>query len=270
MAYNKETGMYEGYIYKIYNDVNDKVYIGQTITNIDKRYRTHISNSQKDNCIVIDKAINKYGKDHFNCDEVVRVQNNNENILKYELDELERFYINLYDSISTGYNIDAGGKSSTSFKKKVYKYNKDGELLYIYNSITEAANLMNGSESSIASVCKGINITAYDFIWRFEGDDFYKYATSIKNNQNRTLDDKIKLGMLTGRFKGKTVNCYTLDGIFVKSYISLSDAANDVGLANGYNITNVCKGKRNCAGGYKWFYANDESQPDKTKIIKAS
>ena len=30
MSYNKETGMYEGYIYKIVNDINDKVYIGHT------------------------------------------------------------------------------------------------------------------------------------------------------------------------------------------------------------------------------------------------
>lgn len=34
MAYNKETGMYEGYIYKIINNINNKAYIGQTITTI--------------------------------------------------------------------------------------------------------------------------------------------------------------------------------------------------------------------------------------------
>ena len=40
--YNKETDMYEGYIYKISNNVNDKVYIGQTIETIEKRFKDHI------------------------------------------------------------------------------------------------------------------------------------------------------------------------------------------------------------------------------------
>ena len=34
MAYNQETGLYEGFIYKITNDINDKVYIGQTILHL--------------------------------------------------------------------------------------------------------------------------------------------------------------------------------------------------------------------------------------------
>lgn len=32
--YNKETGMYEGYIYQIYNPFNMKSYIGQTTRTI--------------------------------------------------------------------------------------------------------------------------------------------------------------------------------------------------------------------------------------------
>lgn len=43
MSFNKETGMYEGYIYKIINDINDKVYIGQTITTIAERWHGHMS-----------------------------------------------------------------------------------------------------------------------------------------------------------------------------------------------------------------------------------
>lgn len=32
MSYNKETGMYEGYIYLATNVINNKKYVGQTIT----------------------------------------------------------------------------------------------------------------------------------------------------------------------------------------------------------------------------------------------
>ena len=43
MAYNKETGMWEGYIYVITNSVNRKQYVGQTITTVEHRFKQHIS-----------------------------------------------------------------------------------------------------------------------------------------------------------------------------------------------------------------------------------
>ena len=42
MSFNKETNMYEGFIYKIYNDVNSKIYIGQTTTSIKERWHGHM------------------------------------------------------------------------------------------------------------------------------------------------------------------------------------------------------------------------------------
>ena len=66
MAYNKETGMYEGYIYKIYNDVNDKIYIGQTIRTIEHRFCQHIYDSKnEDRNYPLYCAMRKYGKEHF-------------------------------------------------------------------------------------------------------------------------------------------------------------------------------------------------------------
>ena len=61
MAYNKESGMYEGYIYKIYNDVNDKVYIGQTTRSIKKRWAAYKCNvkNRTDN-LAIHNAMRKY------------------------------------------------------------------------------------------------------------------------------------------------------------------------------------------------------------------
>lgn len=42
MAYNKETGMYEGWIYIILNDIDPElVYIGQTSNTPEKRWVGH-------------------------------------------------------------------------------------------------------------------------------------------------------------------------------------------------------------------------------------
>jgi hypothetical protein len=51
------------------------------------------------------------------------------------------------------------------------------------------------------------------------------------------------------------------------SYSSIEDAGKAVGLKNSYNITLVCRGKRNKAGGYKWFYADDIMQPNQNMIV---
>ena len=49
-------------IYIIKNDINDKVYIGQSI-NSEERFKSHCKGAY-DNSI-IDRAIAKYGKQHF-------------------------------------------------------------------------------------------------------------------------------------------------------------------------------------------------------------
>ena len=71
MSFNKETGMYEGYIYKIINDVNDKVYIGQTVRTIETRWIQHKSSTKtKSDNLAIHNAMNKYGIENFDIYEI--------------------------------------------------------------------------------------------------------------------------------------------------------------------------------------------------------
>lgn len=58
------------YIYKIINQVNGKIYVGQTRKTIDQRMNEHItasfSNSEKkDYNFLLHKAIRKYGSSNF-------------------------------------------------------------------------------------------------------------------------------------------------------------------------------------------------------------
>lgn len=64
MAYNKETGMYEGFIYKIWNDVDDVFYIGRTYRTIEKRWKEHCDYSINHNTDLYE-SIRDIGLNHF-------------------------------------------------------------------------------------------------------------------------------------------------------------------------------------------------------------
>ena len=66
------------------------------------------------------------------------------------------------------------------------------------------------------------------------------------------------------------VNQYDLKNNYLNTFNSITDATNSIGKAK--TTTNICamlKGKQSTAYGYKWYYADDVNQPDKTKIIDA-
>ena len=96
-----------GYIYKITNTLNDKVYIGQTIKTVQKRFTQHKNNSNKEyfSQIVLYKAFKKYGIENFICEEIEEVPND-------KLDEREKYWIEYYDSYFNGYNSTLGGRAT--------------------------------------------------------------------------------------------------------------------------------------------------------------
>jgi hypothetical protein len=57
-----------------------------------------------------------------------------------------------------------------------------------------------------------------------------------------------------GKGSRRKINQYTMDGIFVKQWPSISSASKSVNGSSG-NITITCQGKNHYAYGYKWKYA---------------
>ena len=94
-----------GKIYLITNDVNDRVYIGQTKRSIEKRFREHATQTEAKRNIVLARAMQKYGAEKFHIDllqDGIRTRE--------ELDAAEIYYINLYGSrVPKGYNVAEGG-----------------------------------------------------------------------------------------------------------------------------------------------------------------
>lgn len=99
--------MTTGFIYKVVNNVNGKVYIGQTIQSVRDRWYRHCSNakclSEKEKSMKIKRAILKYGKENFS---VVTLEECAENLLN----DREKYYINYFDSYNKGYNSTLGGQ----------------------------------------------------------------------------------------------------------------------------------------------------------------
>lgn len=98
-------------IYKITNIVTGKCYIGQAV-DIRARLMDHILFS-KYKSHVIYKAINKYGIDNFDCRiiTIINTFGKTQDEIKKELNFLECFYIDLYNSYKNGYNMTPGGDS---------------------------------------------------------------------------------------------------------------------------------------------------------------
>lgn len=94
----------DGYcIYIINNIVNNKIYIGQT-KSFRKRKTQHMLATGKDNYMIVDRAINRHGKDKFEMDLIEYC-----NSFK-DMNDAEEFWIAYYKSIGAElYNIKKGG-----------------------------------------------------------------------------------------------------------------------------------------------------------------
>ena len=120
---NKQCGIYE-----IFNIINGKSYVGQS-TNITQRLSKHKSELRhnKHQNLHLQNAWNKYGEHSFLF-----------NILEYcnidELDDIERYYINIWNLTNNqyGYNVESGGNLnktlSTETKRKLSEAHKGKTL----------------------------------------------------------------------------------------------------------------------------------------------
>lgn len=88
-----------GVVYLIFNKVNGKMYVGQTIKTVNHRFKEH---SRQDS--LIGRAIRKYGHKNFRCEILKRCYS------KVELDAWEKFFIAVLRCKSPfGYNLTDGG-----------------------------------------------------------------------------------------------------------------------------------------------------------------
>jgi group I intron endonuclease len=103
-----------GYIYKITNKIDQKVYVGQTSRDLELRWREH--KKKRSNCKYLKHAFEKHGIENFKFDLICVSFDEN-------LNSLEEEYIKKFNSlVPNGYNLRNGGnngKLNEETKKKI-------------------------------------------------------------------------------------------------------------------------------------------------------
>lgn len=99
-----------GIIYKFTNNINGKIYIGQT-TRPKSRYKEHCTGKEDS---LLTRAMLKYGIENFKYEVL-------ETIDKEQLNTREKYWINYYNSYKTGYNQTTGGNQNIKFSQEARK-----------------------------------------------------------------------------------------------------------------------------------------------------
>lgn len=216
-----------GYIYKIINQINQKVYIGQTKISIEIRFKQHLNDAKRKKNVNrrISKAIKEYGKENFQIELLEECPNN-------LLNEREKYWIKKYNSFYDGYNATLGGEGGST----KYDYDLIYQQLLINQSSIEVAKIIECSISVVQKVAIMYNISLSK-----ENNSFVKQCRKI--------------------------NQYSLDDEYIQSFDSIKDAgswildnhknkkSSNLKTIRAH-ISEVCSHSNNkqIAYGYKWKY----------------
>ena len=174
-----------GYIYIIKNDINKKVYVGQTSRTLEIRGKEHVRHYNQ----TINQAISKYGAEHFwieqieECDDIL-------------LDERERYWINYYNSFNSGYNATTGGQDNQKAQT-----NKMQNVLDLWDSGLTVNRIVEQTKLNVETVRNYLN----------------KNGISHK-------DIKARANIFIGAAKAKQIDQYDINNIFIRRWDSTAAA----------------------------------------------
>ena len=213
------------YIYKITNKINNKAYIGKTLSTTDKRWKQHCIDSKKRRYEKrpLYSAMNKYGID---CFLIETIEECDENVLS----QREKYWIEYYGSFKNGYNATIGG---------------DGKQ-YVDYDLVVATYQQTQNQTKTAQIL-GIDVGTVRKILNI------KNVNKIPLRQTKDVKERSVM-----------VDMFSKDGQYIRSFPSAHEAARYVSLNQAYkairgasgHILSVCKGKRKTAYNYKWAYTD--------------
>lgn len=218
-------------IYKIVNDINEKVYVGKTESSLEKRFTEHCKDSQRreEEKRPLYAAMRKYGTEHFSielieeCDiEIVSLR--------------EQYWIGFYKGYTEGYNATLGGDGKAYINRE--------EILEMWNagnSLKEIVELTKHDPTWLSQILQSNGVDKNEI---------------IKRSQKHWGARAPKKVLMVDKKTNEVLNVFdsTRDAA---RYLISKDSLNPKS-ESGYSshISEVCNGKRKTCQGYKWQYAD--------------
>jgi group I intron endonuclease len=242
-----------GFIYKIVSP-NGKIYIGQTI-NTKQRKRNYLSKGFKQQ-IKLWNNCNKYNWNPIETFEIIEECLCGPN--REYLNKREKYWIQYYNSFENGLNCNKGGhgnighKHSNKTKQKMSnsakKYSKE-----ISDRMKKLQTGKKKSEDFKKKVSKKLTGLKRNNTFREKMSKIGKKRIMSEETKNKI--SLTKSGQIVPK-KRKAVYQLDLNGEIIKLWECAGDAENDLKITRG-KISDVCLGKRNITGGFKWIYKNE-------------
>lgn len=232
-------------IYLIKNNVNGKVYIGQS-KNIERRLSDHKRNSLNEKAgdynTPLHRAFRKYGVDSFSFKVLATVDEHE------HLNAMENAFMREYDSIDAGYNqiiTSRNGLSKEELnKRREAKYGVSKQKLFselTQNTFEQVASIYNVSSNTIRKWCKDYNLphSANDYMTEDK-------ANAFKNRMKKIATDS--------SVQAKKVAMLDKDTLEVVKVFNSAREAGEYFNTTYQNITRAIIGDRKTSLGYKWAY----------------
>jgi group I intron endonuclease len=208
-----------GYIYTITNKTDNKTYVGQTVQDVELRWKDHLKRGS--NCRYLKSAINKYGVDNFVFKLVCITFDD-------KLDDMEIQYIEKYKSlVPTGYNLRRGGNSGRHHTETKQKISDTLKMRY-QNGLVPPRPQLGIPHSEITKK---------------------RISESLKG---RRISQESTNKRIISRRINRTIQ-FDIEGNRLNSFDSCKEAAEYIGISlNSINL--CCIGKAKTAKGYVWKY----------------
>jgi group I intron endonuclease len=244
-------------IYQITNNINGKVYIGQSI-DIERRWNQH---KYGKGSIILRNAIKKYGINNFKFEILEKIKFTNKNDVIKTLTELEQKWLDNKKPYlkENGYNQNKLSKPNLPIErpndyglliskikidnnhcgKSVKQYDLMGNFIKEWKSGAEIERELGFKAENISGCCLGKQSSSNGYIWLFKPDILTEDRVILANKSKRLSE----------------VRQYDLKGNLINVFDNILDAEHKTGIRAGL-IRDVCNGSFKTGKGFIWKFKN--------------
>jgi group I intron endonuclease len=235
-----------GRIYCITCLVNGKMYIGQTVMTVRRRFGKHISKAFRNPQCKFHRAIRKYGEENFLVEEVLTVSAPTKEELKAKLDYVEIRLIRKLNTRENGYNTTEGGDGTLGMELSEETRKKISEKNSGSNHYCFGKHLSEEIRRRISEKHKGKKLTKEHR--KKISENHANFRKENHPNWGRVWGSEARKRMSDSHLIKRTLFMYDLNGNKIKEFSSWTEAALFIGVSSSairncaHGLIKTCKG----------------------------